>query len=86
MQGTENVAVRSDENTSIPPLSVEPDSHEGASLESAVTRVEAVSVESTIDRSAASASSAWKNAIYVLMLAGGAVAIATLLLMGRSSG
>lgn len=86
VQVTENFAVRSDGSASIPPLSVESESSEGGSLESAVTKVEAVSVTSSNQRSTASASSAWKNAIYVLMLAGGAVAVATLFLMGRSSG
>ena len=86
VQVAEDAAGRSDEIAIIPPLSVEPDSTEGLPLEPVVTEVEALSLESTIDTSTASASSAWKNAIYVLMLAGGAVAVATLFLMGRSSG
>ena len=81
-----NAAGGNDESAPIPSQPAEPDSGEESSENAEVTEVQAVSVESTIDTSSAPASSVWKNAIYVLMLAGGAVAVATLFLMRRSSG
>jgi hypothetical protein len=86
VQVAENTSGGNDDSAPIPPQSAEPDSDEDSSEESAVTEVQAVSVESTVDSSLAPAGSVWKNATYVLLLAGGAVAVATLFLMRRSSG